>query len=333
MSVARLVKHAADKTNFNHIRDYVEFCHRYLNFVHDGGLQAEIVSQNEQQYRFFQYKADGHFNISRPINSELFMGAKEAASLGRDLVSAIKSGPDILQDDVASRKLLCQGVYTLQQCIGAALDGLPAGESNTARKVNGDLFERLIRLLISETGVECASGTVNVPVMVDGVEQFKMSYQHDLIVREAGAIRLIGGVKTSSKDRLDKIFVDKFLYSRITETDVPHVAIFLNDVQRKSTNKANRYGVSATFLPGHFKGYTIKLNPLDGVYYCDIRPNMRTDKFLTPHIRTIDHFFCTDLWRFVRKPGDVRAEVVASEVEPPKTKVAMLRTKLSIDKK
>ena len=37
--------------------------------------------------------------------------------------------------------------------------------------------------------------------------------------------------------------------------------------------------MSATFLPGHFKGYTIKLNPLDGVYYCDIRPNMQTDPF------------------------------------------------------
>ena len=61
------------------------------------------------------------------------------------------------------------------------------------------------------------------------------------------------------------------------------IAIFLNDVQRKKAKKENEYGVSATFLPGHFKAYTVKLNPLDGVYYCDIRPNMLTDSLLSHH--------------------------------------------------
>ncbi|MFA7237028.1 MAG: hypothetical protein WC058_09205 [Phycisphaeraceae bacterium] len=74
----------------------------------------------------------------------------------------------------------------------------------------------------------------------------------------------------------------------------------MNDVQRKKTSRPDRYGINATFLPGHFKGYTIKLNPLDGVYYCDMRPNMACDPLLNQHIRTIDHFFCTDLWRFAK---------------------------------
>ncbi|MDR2849817.1 MAG: hypothetical protein LBW77_04640, partial [Verrucomicrobiota bacterium] len=102
-----------------------------------------------------------------------------------------------------------------------------------------------------------------------------------------------------SKDRLDKIFIDKFLYNKLTETTVPHIAIFLNDVQRKKTAKENRYGIGSTFLPGHFKGYTVKLNPLDGVYYCDLRPNMRTDAILKDHIRTFDHLLLDDIWRFV----------------------------------
>jgi hypothetical protein len=50
---------------------------------------------------------------------------------------------------------------------------------------------------------------------------------------------------------------------------------------------------------GHLKGYTIKLNPLDGVYCCDIRPNMQTDPLLRSHIQTIDHLFCTALWSFL----------------------------------
>ncbi len=75
-------------------------------------------------------------------------------------------------------------------------------------------------------------------------------------------------------------------------------------------------GINATFLPGHFKVYTVKLNPLDGVYYCDIRPNMTTDPLLRQHIRTIDHFFATDLWRFVNAPGGDDRATISEQREP-----------------
>jgi len=219
----------------------------------------------------------------------------EFAAHGLQAVT-LRQARDIPSEDDESRRLICNSIYTVQQSIGAALDALPAGKSNNARKVNGDLFERLIRMLIGELGIDCQSGVVNIPVVADGVELFQMSYQHDLVIRFQDEVKVIGSVKTSSKDRIDKIFMDKFLYSRLAETDIPHIAIFLNDVQRKKTRQENKFGVSATFLPGHFKGYTIKLNPLDGVYYCDIRPNMQTDPLLRSHIQTIDHLFCTDLW-------------------------------------
>ena len=125
-----------------------------------------------------------------------------------------------------------------------------------------------------------------------------MSYQHDLIIESKDEIKLIGSIKTSSKDRIDKIFIDKFLYNKLTEKATPHIAVFLNDVQRKKTSKLNQYGINATFLPGHFKGYTVKLNPLDGVYYCDIRPNMRTDTILKAHIKTFDNLLIEDIWKF-----------------------------------
>lgn len=41
-----------------------------------------------------------------------------------------------------NRALLNNYIYTCQQAISAALDALPAKKSNTARKLNGDLFER-----------------------------------------------------------------------------------------------------------------------------------------------------------------------------------------------
>ena len=210
---------------------------------------------------------------------------------------------------------LITGRLWLQQTIGAALDGLPAGKSNQARKVNGDLFERLIRLLIVSINVDCVSGTMQVPVKdVDGTELFKSSYQHDLLLSKEDELKIIGSVKTSSKDRIDKVFMDKFLYNRLTGTSLPHIAIFLNDVQRKKTKRLNGYGISPTFLPGHFKAYTVKLNPLDGVYYCDIRPNMRDDALLSQHIKTIDNFFFSDLWELLNRHGQSLDEIaIATE--------------------
>lgn len=214
------------------------------------------------------------------------------------------------------RENLTRTIYTLQQSIGAALDGLPAGKSNQARKVNGDLFERLIRLVIASLNVDCVSGTMQVPVKdAKGAELFKASYQHDLLISKDAELKIIGSVKTSSKDRIDKVFMDKFLYGRLTDTALPHIAIFLNDVQRKNSKRENEYGVSATFLPGHFKAYTIKLNPLDGVYYCDIRSNMVSDALLSQHIKTIDHFFYSDLWTLLDRHGQNLDEIA---IESPK---------------
>ena len=177
------------------------------------------------------------------------------------------------------------------------MDALPAGKSNTARKINGDLFERYIRVILTSIGISVHDGVVSVPVEVDGEELFRMSYQHDLIVEADGQLRAIGSVKTSSKDRLDKIFIDKFLYNKLTNAATPHFAVFLNDVQRKG--REPRFGVKTTFLSGHFKGYTVKLNPLDGVYYCDLRPNMKTDPLLSSQIRSLDHLLTEDIWNFV----------------------------------
>jgi len=317
MKLSNLVAFARDKQNFTDLSAYSNFARRFLDFsCNDKNLQAVIVSQNEQHYRFYQYKKDGHFNITRPMNANLMLNEAGSGNWITEFLEAIDHAEAIRANDRHRRSLICKAIYTIQQSIGATLDALPAGESNRARKINGDLFERFIKLLIQRRRIDCTSGTIFVPVIVEGEEQFRMSYQHDLIIKEGEVVKAIGGVKTSSKDRLDKIFIDKFLYSRLTSTAVPHIAIFLNDVQRKSTRLPNKYGISATFLPGHFKGYTIKLNPLDGVYYCDLRPNMATDPLLSRHIRTIDHFFCTDLWKFVQKPGDATAKVLPADTGP-----------------
>jgi hypothetical protein len=315
MKLTDLVNHAVDKNRFHTIQDYISFAERYLEFVQTG-LQAQIVSQNETHYRFYQYKQDGHFNITRPINTKLIYDAEGFAKGTKDFLQTLNQLRDREHPDNAQRQVVISTIYTLQQAIGAALDALPSGRSNQARKLNGDLFERLIRILINAINVDCVSGTMQVPVKdTDGSTLLKMNYQHDLLISKDDELKIIGSVKTSSKDRIDKIFLDKFLYNKLTDTALPHIAIFLNDVQRKKNKLPNKYGINSTFLPGHFKAYTIKLNPLDGVYYCDIRPNMVEDKLLSNHIKTIDHFFYSDLWYLLEKQGQTLEEIDIQEGE------------------
>lgn len=293
MNIESLTAIAVDKNNFKSFSDYAEFCHKYLDFVAiRDNLQATIVSRNEHNYVFYQYKQDGDFQITRPINSILMFDAGRFATIKPQLQFTLKNARELSNDD--------RIVINNQQTVGAALDALPAGLTNTARKINGDLFERFIRIIIQELGIPCRAGIMKVPFVMNEQEEFRMSYQHDLIIENTGKIQVLGSIKTSSKDRIDKIFIDKFLYSKLTDTVTPHIAVFLNDVQRKKTRVEKEYGISATFLPGHFRGYTVKLNALDGVYYCDMRPNMKTDEFLKMHIRTLDVLLCEDIWGFVQ---------------------------------
>ena len=295
MKITRLTKIATDKTKFATLSDFFNFAEMYLEYA-STKLQAVIVSQNENHYCFHQYKSDGDYQITRPINSRLMYKAADFAAAKKSFLRILKNARDVKSDK--KRESINKTVYTLQTAIGSTLDALPVGNSNKARKINGDLFEFLIHLVIKESGIDCRAGTVKVPVILHGKEQFRVSYQHDLIIERDENIKLVGSIKTSSKDRVGKIFLDKFLYNKLTDTNTPHVAIFLNDVQRKRSNKKNRYGINSTFLPGHFRAYSIKLNPLDGVYYCDIRPNMLTEDVLKDHIHGFDRFICEDIWKF-----------------------------------
>nr|WP_294682276.1 hypothetical protein [uncultured Anaerotignum sp.] len=287
-----LMSWVSEKQRFETIGDYVEFAKCYLEFI-ETELQAELVAKNENNYRFFQYRRDGEYNITRPVNSELFFKLAEYESIAPDFEKILTNIRDI-KDDEEARKNINNFIYTTQQTIGCALDALPSSKTNTSRKVNGDLFERLMQMIIRQLGFTIDSETLSVPVPKS---MEKMNYQNDIEIKVEGEIVAIGSVKTSSKDRIDKIFLDKLMYNRLTNTDTPHFAIFLHDVQR--AGKEPNYKTGQTFLTGHFKAYTIGLNPLDGVYYCDLRPIMKTDDLLKEHIKSLDYLLCEDVWKFV----------------------------------
>ncbi len=235
MTLKKLVQIASDKEKFTSLETYISFCKSYLDYT-AGNLQAKIVAKRETHYQFFQYKKEGGFQITRPINSQLMFDASSAKVLDTKFISIIKNLRGGAIDTKANRVLVNRAIYTIQQSIGAALDALPAGLSNTARKINGDLFERLIKLVLNKAGVDCTSGVVSIPIKVEGVAEFKMSFQQDLIVKEGELVKIIGSVKTSSKDRLGKFLWTNF-YSIDSRKRTCRISrFFLNDVQRKGKN-------------------------------------------------------------------------------------------------
>jgi hypothetical protein len=59
------------------------------------------------------------------------------------------------------------------------------------------------------------------------------------------------------------------------------------------TNK----GLKVAFTTRIYR-YIVKLNPLDGVYYYDIRPNMQREGIPKNHIKTFAHLLVEDIWQF-----------------------------------
>lgn len=94
-----------------------------------------------------------------------------------------------------------------------------------------------------------------------------------------------------------------------------------------------RFNVNQTFLTGKFKMYTLALNPLDGVYYCDPLSVMETDSLLSEQIDTIDKFFADDLAVMLQglDPDEVSASRVPSIEDASSGVVDVHRTPKPID--
>ena len=162
----------------------------------------------------------------------------------------------------------------------------------------------LVKLIIKEIGVTCEPRIVKIPI--PGFPGREMSYELDVVFSRHKAIiasetkhlhaaEVVGSVKTTSKDRIDKVFLDKFLLTKLLGRDIPVIAIFLHDVQRAQRGKSI-FGINSTFKTNHFLGYTVALNKLDGVYYVDPRPDMLTNERLREQIRDFQSFLVRDLW-------------------------------------
>ncbi len=310
-------------TNTFRLDNYFDISKTFLDYVQTA-RPTRIVSPSprNKHYIFYQY-GDEHGNkITRPLNTHLFIESSEvfteAFERFIDFLSDLKLHQERVNDLPKTRSYLeaheiNKVIYTMQQVIDCVGDSF--NESNQARKKIGQLFEILVKLIIQNVGLICEPRTINIPI--PGYEGYKMSYELDVVFSRETAIlvseeeakyihhsEIVGSVKTTSKDRIDKIFLDKYLLTKLLQRDIPVIAIFLHDVQRsKATRDLERSGdrhfnIASTFKTNHFLGYTVALNKLDGVYYVDPRPEMTVNEKLREQIRDFQAFLVRDLWEF-----------------------------------
>ncbi len=299
-----------DRSAFNKLSDYRQLGQAFLSLL-ELSQPTRIISPSQNHYIFYQYDEETSYRITRPLNTQLFIENVDEFTRAFDRFGDFLADLRKYEDKAATRpdaeNYLRSGeinrvVYTAQQIVGCIGDSFPS--PNQSRKRVGQIFEQLVRLIIHETGVHCDTRRITVPI--PGVDNYQMSYELDLVFSRDKAIltsetkyihpsEVVGSVKTTSKDRLDKIFLDKYLLTQFLGREIPVIAIFLHDVQRAKRGNSI-FGINATFKSNHFLGYSVALNRLDGVYYVDPRPEMVTNPRLSAQIRDFQYFLVYDLW-------------------------------------
>jgi len=280
-----------DTTAFGELEHYFTLTDSYLILIEETE-PTRIVSPSQHHYVFYQCSEEYGHKITRPLNSNMFLASSDdfrvAFARFVTFLADLKNYQGAIVDqktiqDYLGSNEINKTIYTIQQSAGSIGDSFD--NPNQSRKRVGQLFENLIRLVIQEVGLECESRTVIVPI--PGHPEYKMSYDLDLVFSQNQALvtsetelihptEVIGSVKTTSKDRIDKIFLDKYLLTQFLGREIRVIAIFLHDVQRARRGQSI-FGINSTFKTNHFLGCTVALNRLDGVYYVDPRPEMVTD--------------------------------------------------------
>jgi len=306
-----------DRSAFGELGHYFTLCHTFLTLIEET-RPTRIISPTYHNYVFYQYDESYGHRITRPLNTNLFFESaddfKTAFERFIAFLADLKRFQDTVIDLDTKRDYLDSGeinkvVYTIQQNVGSIGDSFDS--PNQSRKRVGQLFESLIKLIIQEVGLECESRKVTVPI--PGYPGYTMSYDLDLVFSRDKAIvasetelihptEVVGSVKTTSKDRIDKVFLDKYLLTQFLGREVRVIAIFLHDVQRARRGHSI-FGINSTFKSNHFLGYTVALTRLDGVYYVDPRPEMITDERLREEISDFQHFLTHDLWALSEVAG------------------------------
>jgi len=262
-------------------------------------LPAVISSHEEKN----DYKLHFSYNTGlkkylRPLNSNLFIyDAAEFNKCFDQILKFLQQSSPEKNKHFENKDQINKVFYTIQQSIGVGFDLLV--DQNSARKHVGNRFEELIRAIFTEMKIANRSTVLKIPYSTDEGEKF-YSCENDIIISPHSNVRstnkhldpseIIVGVKTTSKDRMGKMFIDKILLEKFVNHKQKVIAIFLNDVQRKESNN-----ISFTLVSGLFMVYTDFLVKLDGVYYLDPPPNALKEPY-NKHMSTFSELLTNDIW-------------------------------------
>lgn len=250
---------------------------------------------------------DGREIIVRPFNSTLFIAGEELkASWGKlqKILPKLSNQTTLTDDekDYLDEHGLDKTLYSVFQLIGCGVDVF-VSSSNQARKIFGMKFEELIQYVLNDMGLVTSSTTYTRSFKTSSGSSMVYTYLIDLVISDKkiqtsgdhiNPSEIIGSIKTSSKDRMQKIFVDKTLLERVSGIEgIKYVAIFHNDVQRSGKDN-----VSGTFVAKLFLTYGELLTRVDGVYYLD--PPSHIDKrAYTGKLKWFTDFVRHDIWKLL----------------------------------
>ncbi len=176
-------------------------------------------------------------------------------------------------------------------------------ESNSARKQVGTRFEELIRSTISSLDISLKKIVLNIPYDTEeGQKYYKC--ETDIVISPFKSVKsdsktihpneVVISLKTTTKDRMPKIFIDKMLLENFVGHSVKVVGISQNDIQRKGDSK-----ISYTFVSHLFMVYTRFLIQLEGYYYLD-RPARAFESPYNQYIFPFSKFIIKDIWALLR---------------------------------
>jgi hypothetical protein len=266
-------------------------------------LPNVLSDSNEKNgYNIHSSQIAGTIKYLRPINQRLFIySADEFRKKLIEFKTVIgKLKIRASEWSCSDKELIDSVLYTIQQSIGAGFDLL--ANPNSARKHVGNRFEELIKAFFTEIGIANKKTVLQIPYKTDeGEKTYKC--ENDLILSPFEKVKstskhldeheIVVSVKTTSKDRMGKMFIDKILLERFVNHDQKVIGIFLNDVQRKENNN-----ISFTLVSGLFMVYSSFLTELEGIYYLDPPPNVSKEPF-NKYMKPFSELVTTDLWNLL----------------------------------
>lgn len=253
-------------------------------------------------YAIYSSEIAGTKKFLRPVNTHLFLNsAKDFESNYlklQNILSRLKKSEKIFSDE--EKYIIDSTIYTMQQASGVGLDLLVP--PNSARKHVGNRFEELIRTVFNEMGISNNKTVLNIPYGKEGEERF-YKCENDLILSPFKEVRssstsldqneVVVSIKTTSKDRMGKIFIDKILLERFVNHPQKVIGIFLNDVQRKGVDSINYTLVSNLFMV-----YSKFLTELEGIYYLDPPPHLKEEPFKS-RMKKFSELLTNDIWELL----------------------------------